>query len=89
MPAAPEPRNWFYLLLNLASIAFVVTALAYAVVPVLEDKAATAGNAAPGSPLRDALRRDGWLWLLIEAAAVFVLALASMGLDRWRRWRKG
>jgi hypothetical protein len=79
-----EPRNWFYLLLNLASIAFVLTALAYAVVPVLEEKA---GQAAPPSPLRDALRRDGWLWLLIEAAAILVLALASMGLDRWRRWR--
>ena len=64
-------------------------ALAYAVVPVLEEKAAAAGNAAPPSPLRDALRRDGWLWLLVEAAAVAVFALASMGLDRWRRWRSG
>jgi hypothetical protein len=85
----PEPRNWFYLLLNVASIAFVVTALAYAVVPVLEEKAAAAGNAAPPSPLRDALRRDGWLWLLVEAGLVAVLALCSMGLDRWRRWRNG
>jgi hypothetical protein len=80
-----EPRNWFYLLLNLASIAFVITA----VVPVLEDKAASAGRAAPPSALRDALRRDGWLWLLWEAAAVAVLALASMGLDRWRALKKG
>jgi hypothetical protein len=83
----PEPRNWFYLLLNLASIVFVITALAYAVVPVLEDKAAAAGRPSPPSPVRDALRRDGWLWLLVEAGAVAVLALASMGLDRWRRWR--
>ena len=86
---APEPRNWFYLLLNMASVAFVVTALAYAVVPVLEEKAAAAGNAAPPSPFRDALRRDGWLWLLIEAGLVAVLAVCSMGLDRWRRWRSG
>jgi hypothetical protein len=85
----PEPRNWFYLFLNLASILFVVTALAYAVVPVLEEKAAAAGNAPPSSSFRDALRRDGWLWLLIEAGVVAVLALASMGLDRWRRWRNG
>jgi hypothetical protein len=85
----PEPRNWFYLLLNIASLLFVMTALAYAVVPVLEEKAAAAGNAPPQSPLRDALRQNGWLWLLIEAGVVAVLALASMGLDRWRRWRNG
>jgi hypothetical protein len=81
----PEPRNWFYLLLNIAMVAFAVTALAYAVVPVLEDKAADAGRPAPPSVLRDALRRDGWWWLLAEAAVVAVLALASMGLDRWRQ----
>jgi hypothetical protein len=81
----PEPRNWFYVLLNLAGIVFVVSALAYAVVPVLEDKAADAGQAVPSSAIRDALRRDGWWWLLTEAAVVGVLALASMGLDRWRQ----
>jgi hypothetical protein len=85
---APEPRNWFYLLLNLASVLFVVTALAYAVVPVLEQKAAEAGNAAPPSALRESLREFGWIWLLCEAAAVVVFALASMGLDRFRRWRR-
>jgi len=89
-PAGPpsEPRNWFYLLLNLASVAFVVTALAYAVIPVLEQKAAEAGHAPPPSPLRDALRRDGWVWLLVEAGLIAVLSLASMGLDRWRQRKK-
>lgn len=80
-----EPRNWFYLLLNVAGVAFVVTALAYAVVPVLEQKAAEAGRPPPPSAVRDALRRDGWLWLLVEAGVVTALALASMGLDRWRQ----
>lgn len=83
--APPEPRNWYYLLLNVASIAFVITALAYALVPVLEQKAAEAGNPPPPSALRDSLRRDGWLWLLVEVGFVVVFALASMGLDRWRR----
>src|SRR5262245_28428325 len=78
-----EPRNWFYLLLNLASLLFVVTALAYAVVPVLEQKAADAG---PPPPLRGSLRADGWVWRLYGAGAVAVLAAASMGLDRYRRW---
>jgi hypothetical protein len=86
--APPEPRNWFYLLLNLASVLFVITALAYAVVPVLEQKAAEAGNTPSPSVLRETLREDGWLWLIYEAAVVVVLALASMGLDRYRRWKK-
>src|SRR5207247_11034659 len=85
---APEPRNWFYLFLNLASLLFVVTALAYAVVPVLEQKAADAGQPPPPSALRDSLREDGWLWLLCEAVVVVVLAVTSMGLDRYRRWKK-
>jgi hypothetical protein len=84
-PTPREPRNWFYLLLNLASLAFVVTALAYAIVPVLEEKAADAGRRPPPSPLRDALRRDGWWWLLVEVGLVVAFALASMGLDRWRQ----
>jgi hypothetical protein len=83
-----EPRNWFYLLLNLASVLFVVTALAYAVVPVLEQKAVDSGRPAPPSPFRDGLRAYGWAWLLAEGGAVVVLAFASMGLDRYRRWRK-
>ena len=50
-----------------------------------EKKAAEAGNPQPPSEFRAALRRDGWLWLLVEVAAVAALALASMGLDRWRQ----
>ena len=41
-----------------------------------------------GAVVRDTLRRDGWWWLLVEAALVAVLALASMGLDRWRQRKK-
>lgn len=80
-------RNWFYALLNVASLLFVVTALAYALVPVLEDRAADAGQPAPVSPMRTALRQDGWWWLLVLAGIVGGLALASMGLDRWRQRR--
>jgi hypothetical protein len=87
MPAA-EPRNPFYLLLLVASVLFVITALAYGVVPVLEDKAAAAGEPPPPSAFRDALRADGWKWLLIEVAAIVVLALLSMGLDRLRSLQK-
>ncbi len=88
MPPAAEPRNPFYLLLLLVSVLFVVTALAYGVVPVLEERAAQAGNPPPPSAFRDALRADGWKWLLIEVAVMIVLGLLSMGLDRLRSLQK-
>ena len=85
--AKTEPRNPFYILLIIVCLAFVLTALAFAVVPVLEQKAAEAGQTPPPSPLRDSLREDGWLWLICQGLAILILALLSMGLDRWRRWR--
>ena len=61
-----------------------LTALGYAVVPTLEEKATLAGEAPPPSAFRDALRRDGWKWLLGELAVMIVLGLASMWLDHVR-----
>jgi hypothetical protein len=84
----PEPRNPLYFLLLLAGVLFVVTALAYGFVPVLEEKAAEAGQPAPPSEFRDALRADGWKWLLGEVAALTVLAVASMTVDRLRALQK-
>jgi len=83
-----EPRNPLYLLLLLASLLFVVTALAYAIVPTLEQKAADAGKPPPPSEFRDALRKDGWRWLLYEVGAVVVLSVASMAVDRLRTLQK-
>lgn len=83
-----EPRNPLYLLLLIVGLLFTITVLAVALVPVLEQKAFDAGETPPPSPFRDALRRDGWKWVLYEVAALVVLGLASMGLDRWRRLQK-
>jgi len=66
----------------------VGTALAYALVPSLEEKAIEAGQAPPPSPFRDALRSEGWRWLLYEVAAVVVLSILCMGLDRLRSLKK-
>jgi hypothetical protein len=88
MPASlSEPRNPFYFLLLAASLLFVVTVLGYLFIPMIEDKARAAGEIPPPSAFRTALRNDGWLWLLYELAAMIVFGLASMGLDRWRRWQ--
>ncbi len=86
--APSEPRNPRYLLLLVAGVIFVATALAYAVVPVLEQKAAEAGQPPPPSAWRDALRADGWKWLLAEVAVVAVLSIASMVWDRLRTLQK-
>ena len=63
-------------------------ALAYAVVPTLEQKARDAGQPPPPSEFRDALRKDGWRWLLYEVGAVVVLSVASMTVDRLRTLQK-
>jgi hypothetical protein len=84
----PEPRNPFYLLLLIVGVLFVATVLAYALVPMLEQKALDAGATVPPSPFRDSLRHDGWKWVLAEVALLVVLGLASMGLDRYRRWQR-
>jgi hypothetical protein len=54
-----EPHNPFYLLLLVASLLFIATALAYGVVPVLEEKAAERGNAPPPSAFRDTAGQFG------------------------------
>ena len=83
-----EPRNPFYLLLLIASLLFVITCLAYGLMPVLEQKAAEAGQRPPPSPFREALDADGWKWLFYELAAMIVFAALSMGLDRYRSLHK-
>ena len=88
MAAPAEPRNPFYFLLLIVGVVFIATVLAYAVIPVLEEKAMDAGQMPPPSPFREALRIDGWKWVLAEVAALVILGLLSMGLDRFRRWRK-
>lgn len=83
-----EPRNPLYFLLLLASFVFVINAVAVAVVPTLEQKAADVGQPPPPSPLRDALRQDGWKWLLYELAVMVVFAILSMAVDRLRRLQR-
>jgi len=83
-----EPRNPLYLPLLGACVLFVMTALAYALVPTPEEKAFEAGVPSGASPFRDALLANGWKWLLCEVAAVIVLGIACMGLDRWRTVQK-
>ena len=41
----------------------------------------------PASPLSEALREHGLTWVLWEVGAIIVFGLASMGLDRVRRWQ--
>jgi len=88
VPKATEPHNPLYGLLLLASLAFAVTAVAYAVLPVWEEQARDAGRPLSPSPFLEAIRAHGTQWLLIELAAMIVFGLASMGLDRLRSLRK-
>jgi hypothetical protein len=69
-----EPRNPFYDLLIPASVAFVVTVLAYALVPPAQQP--------------PWFYEHAWKLLLAEVGAIIVLGLLSMGLDRVRSLRK-
>ena len=86
--SSSEPRNPFYFLLLLVSFSFVVTALAYAIIPTLEQKAMDLGQSPPASAWRDALRSDGWRWLLWQLGGMIALCILSMGLDRLRSLKK-
>ncbi len=89
MPANdPEPRNPLYLLLLIAGGIFSINAVAYAIIPLIEQKAADAGQLPPPSAFRAALREHGGTWLLWELGFVIVLGIASMGLDRLRSLKK-
>jgi type II secretory pathway component PulF len=83
-----ETRNPFYPLLLIASLLFVINALAWAIVPAIEDNARALGQPLPRSELRELLRDHGGEWLLFEVAAMIVFGLLSMGLDRRRRLQK-
>jgi len=85
MATSSEPHNPFYLALLFVSLMFVVTVLAVGLVPVLETKAAEAGQPPPPSEFRDYLRSDGWRLVLWQVGAMIVLSALSMGLDRLRR----
>jgi hypothetical protein len=79
-----EPLHPLFLLLLLAGLVFTVTAVAWAFVPVLEQKAADAGQPPPPSEFRDNFRANGGTYLLWELAILIVLGLAYMFLDRQR-----
>lgn len=84
----PEPHNPFYLLLLLASMLFVMTALGYGLLPFLEEKAAEMGQVAQPSSFRKVLAADGWKWLFYELIAMTLFGVLSMGLDRLRSLQK-
>lgn len=69
-----KERNPFYVLLLFVSVAFIVTVLAYAVVPWDQQPAW--------------LQQHGWQLLLVEVGLLIVFGLLSIGLDRIRTVQK-
>jgi hypothetical protein len=82
--ASSEVRNPFYFILLAVSMLFVATALAYGILPQIEDNAASIGQRVSISPFRAALRRDGAQWLLYEVAAIAMTTIMCLGVDWWR-----
>jgi len=83
-----EPRNPFYILLLLVGLLFVITLLAVVLVPILMEKAEQAGGDVPKEGFHQIIKRDGIWWVVYEMAALVVLSVLSMGLDRLRTLQK-
>jgi hypothetical protein len=92
--AEPVPRkkplypNPFYVLVVLAGVAFVVTAMGWLVAPMIQEKARNPapGAAAPGSgSLAVAAWFDRWsvTALTVELAVMIVAGALAMVADRW------
>ncbi len=79
--------NPFYVLVVLAGVAFVVTALGWLVAPMIQQKARNpGGGAAPGAgSLAIAAWFDAWSTtaLTVELAAMIVAGGLAMAADRW------
>jgi hypothetical protein len=79
--------NPFYVLLLLASTAFVVTALGYLISPTVLQQAANRRAADAPKPGSDALAawfdRRGPVALGVEFGLMLVFALLAMATDRW------
>lgn len=69
-----EPRNPFFDLLIPVSVIFVMTVLAYSLLP--------------WHTLPSWFQENGWKFLLGEVGLIIVLGLASMVLDRVRTLRR-
>ncbi len=84
-PQKPLFPNPFYVILLLASTAFVVTAMGYFVSPLVAQKAAhQAGAATPRSlALAEWFDRNGPLALGIEVVLMFIFAVMAMVTDHW------
>lgn len=78
-----EPRNPFHPLLLITGLFFVVTTLAYAVLPMLEAQQGIVADPDDTS-LRGSLRNHGWKWILIELILIVIFGLGLMLLDRAR-----
>jgi hypothetical protein len=81
-PLYPNP---FYVLVVLAGVAFVVTALGWLVAPAIQEKA-RAGGVAPGSAsLAMAAWFDHWsvTALTVELVVMIVAGGLAMVADRW------
>jgi hypothetical protein len=85
MATKRKAKNPFYVLLVLAGVVFLVTALAYGVMTVRLSR--PSGGSADSNPaLMQFMREKGGRLLAIELAVLGVLTVAAIGSDNyWER----
>lgn len=85
--ASGKAFNPFYALVVLVGVAFTVTACAYGVMTVRDLRATEpVAEDAPGEPLMQWLRDNGFRALMIELGILTVTTIGAMATDDyWRR----
>ena len=71
-----EPINPFYIILVVVGVVFVVTACAFTLLLLAQNRTTTSGAFSGSSPLMEFLREHG---MMLMAAEIVVLGLASAG----------
>lgn len=85
-PHKPLFPNPFYVVLLISSTAFVITALAYFVSPMVSKKAMEQPGAAPGVRSLEVAAwfdRNGPVTLAVEFGVMLVFGVLAMATDHW------
>ena len=88
MAKRKEPLNPFYVALVVVGVAFVVTACAFTLLLLQQNRTTAASEFFTSNPLMRLVRDRGMTVIAIEVAVLAVASFAAMWLDSYRTRRE-
>ena len=79
-----EPINPFYIILIVVGVVFVITACAFTLLLLQQNRTTSSGAFSGSSPLMQFLRDRGMLLMGVEVIALGLASAGAMWLDSWR-----